>query len=104
MEQRISRSNKQTEAALCRKDLDGQHKIIRIHSEENQFLRRNGDTVEKFSCPTKTAQLATTLDVCYQDIPLADGLGFVKPDTRILTQHSTPINTQIQRWEERTEK
>ena len=80
LEQHIARTNKETEAALCQNDLDGQHKIIKIHSEENQFIKRNGDTVEKFSCPIKTAQLATTLDICYEDIPLADG-GFVKSES-----------------------
>ena len=51
----------------------------------------DGDTVQRFECPKRTAELASSLDICYHDIPLANNEGFVKPETGTLTTFSPPI-------------
>ena len=55
------------------------------------LYQRNGDTVPRFECPKRTAELASSLDICYHDIPLANNEDFVKPETRTLTTFSAPI-------------
>lgn len=69
----------------------GQDEIIQLegNDEEGVFIRRNGDAMEHFHCPRKIAKLAENLTICYDDIPLANGM-FVKVHNRQLTQHSAP--------------
>jgi len=88
MEREISHLNSRTKEAICQKTLY-QNGIMKLTSEDNVFYKRNGDTVDRFVCAKKTGQLATSLDICYEDIPLADQ-GFIKPDTRVYTSHSAP--------------
>jgi hypothetical protein len=88
-EQLISKTSSDNKAKLCDLSLQ-QPGPIRL-KDGNVFYRRNGDAIERFECPLKIGQLATPLDTCYEDIPLADNAGFVKPSSRVFTTHSAPV-------------
>jgi hypothetical protein len=90
-EKKISHVHVKNREAICAMTLQ-KHGTTRLDDNNNNaFYRRNGDTVERFECTLKTGQLASSLDTCYQDIPLADNAGFVKPETRVFTTHSAPV-------------
>ena len=89
-ERLLQRFDRKTQGTLCQETLDQPGQLIKL-DEEGVFYRRNGDTVQRFECPKKTAELASSLDICYHDIPLANNGGFVKPETRTLTTFSAPI-------------
>ena len=56
-----------------------------IHIEDNTFMKRNGDTVEKFRCKQNIGIL-TEMEACYDAIPITTG--FVKTSNRVFTPHS----------------
>ena len=89
-ERKISRVYDKNREAICAMTMQKQG-TIRLDGNSNVFYRRNGDTVERFECALKTGQIASSSDTCYQDIPLADNAGFVKPETRLYTTHSAPM-------------
>lgn len=90
LERKIAHVYDKNREAICAMTIQKQG-TIKLEGDNNVFYRRNGDTVERFECPLKTGQLASSLDTCYHDIPLADNAGFVKPDTRLYTTHSAPM-------------
>ncbi len=49
------------------------------------FMKRNGDTVEKFRCQQEVGVLEER-DICYNAIPIAGG--FVKPSDRVFTRYA----------------
>ena len=89
-EQKFQELDQNAKGAVCRDGLNLPGHIIKL-DQEGVFYRRNGDTVERFECPKKIGALPPNLDTCYQDIPLANKAGFVKPHTRILTTFSAAI-------------
>ena len=90
MERQVQQLHQNAKGNLCKESLNLSDHIIKLE-QEGVFYRRNGDTVERFSCTRRTGALAPALDTCYQDIPLANKGQFVKPETRILTTFSAPI-------------
>ena len=86
----LQRFDRKTQGTLCQETLNQPGQIIKL-DKEGVFYRRNGDTVQRFECPKRTAELESSLDICYHDIPLANNEGFVKPETRTLTTFSAPI-------------
>ena len=54
-----------------------------------QFVKRNGDTIERFECEEKRGQIKSS-NICYEDVPLTDG-GYVKAVSRMFTNTSAVI-------------
>ena len=56
----------------------------------NQFVRRNGDTLEHFVCTRKRGKIKADPEHCYEEIPMEDGT-FVKVPNRLITKHASVI-------------
>ena len=91
LEDKMINIDKEFRETICKETLLKQGEIVRMNEQSNTFYRRNGDALESFECPRKIGNIATELDACYQDIPLANGKGFVKPSTRLYTSHSAAV-------------
>lgn len=92
LEQKINTGNRRFKQQGCEDDIT--HKLD--HEEllpvgGGTFMKRNGDTIEKFKCESKVAAIEEH-EECYNTIPVA--AGFVKPYSRVLTQYAarTPCN------------
>ena len=86
LEKKIEGQDDKMKQQICHQSLTARQDEI-IHLVDDKFVRRNGDTVEHFSCPQKTGKIIDQPN-CYEDIPIEGG--FIKPINRLFTSHSAP--------------
>ena len=68
-------------ATLCNTFLE-QGEIVPTN-RESTFQRLNGDTIEEFLCTKKIGEIEHKATKCFNDIPLANGTGFVKTSNKL---------------------
>ena len=72
MERLVQQNQHKLKSDLCVTTMEERGtEIIRVGG--NNFIRRNGDTVEHFTCLRKHAAIKINPKVCHEDIPLEDG-------------------------------
>ena len=76
-------------ATLCNTFLE-QGEIVPTN-QESTFQRLNGDTIEEFLCTKKIGEIEHKATKCFNDIPLANGTGFVKTSNKLFAQYSAPV-------------
>ena len=86
MEQRMSLMDTQTNEKFCQNNMKTSQ-MSQVTGK--QFVKRNGDTIERFECEEKRGQIKSS-DVCYEDIPLNDG-GYVKAVSRMFANTSAVV-------------
>ena len=59
------------------------------HIEDNTFIRDLGDSIALMKCRQLIVPLATNSTICFQDIKLANNLGFIDRETHILKRNSS---------------
>ena len=86
LEHRLAEQDIQMNRKLCQNDMRTPQ-MFRITGR--QFVKRNGDTIERFECEEKIGQIKSS-NICYEDVPLTDG-GYVKAVSRMFTNTSAVI-------------
>ena len=87
LEKKISQEDSNIQSQVCRNSVKlNQDEIVPL-PKEGVFMKRNGDTVEKFKCAKKTSNIVVR-KTCHEDIPITGG--FVKVTNRVFTSHSAP--------------
>ena len=93
-EMREARMRHSVEAAICESHKH-QSTDRPVHLKANKFSMSRGDIIITFECVNQTAPLAD-LDECYELIPIQwNGIKFVDPASRVLTDHATPIACNV---------
>ena len=59
------------------------------HIEDNTFIRDLGDSIALTKCKQLIVPLDTNSTICFQDIKLANNLGFIDRETHILKRNSS---------------
>ena len=85
-ERQLQSQDAQTRQHVCHKALTEEKHNEIINVQGNQFIRRNGDTVEHFQCAEKVGKIIDNSNICYSHIPIHGG--FVKIRNRLFTSHS----------------
>ena len=74
---------------ICQNRLEERgNKLFKVKG--NQFVRRNGDTLEHFVCTRKSGKIKADPEHCYEEIPIEDGT-FVKVSNQLKTKHASVI-------------
>ena len=77
------------QGAICQNRLEERGtRLFKVKG--NQFVRRNGDTLEHFVCTRKTGKIKADPEHCYEENLMEDGT-FVKVPNRLTTKHASVI-------------
>lgn len=86
LERKINKENEKLQQKGCEDSIT--HKLDQeelLPMGGGTFMKRNGDTIEKFKCEHRVAPIEER-EECYNTIPINSG--YVKPYSRVLTQYA----------------
>ena len=84
----VQRQKHKLQSNLCSTQMEERGtELVRIKG--NNYIRRNGDSIEHFVCERKRGTIKAAPTQCYDEIPLENGK-FVKVTNQVLTSHASP--------------